>query len=104
MNQSFNYHQTTYSEPLHQPIDVNAEFRSPHLHRGKYGPPCRPVSFRTKAGREVVITEIGLIHPKYDGLRTNWAFDVTDGAGDFRLVFNSENLQWFLEFEGDYNG
>ena len=105
MDQSYNnYSGTTYNEPLHQPIDVDAEFLNPHLHHGRHGPGCRPLRFRTETGREVEITEIGLVHPKYDGLRTSWAFDVTDGATDFRVTLDSENLQWFLEFEGDGDG
>ena len=39
---------------------------------------------------------------KYDGLRTTFAFDVTDGATDYRLLFDTEALNWYLEFEGDH--
>lgn len=97
-NQSFG---TSYGEPLHEPIDVSADFLNPHLHQRRHGPPCIPKYFTTKTGREISITEIGLIHPKYDGLRANWAFDVTDGGSDYRIVLNSESLQWWLEWEGD---
>ena len=89
MNQSSNQNN------LHEPIEVDATF-SRHL-LGH----CRPVAFRTSSGREVAITQVGLVHPKYDGLRTVYAFDVTDGATDYRLALDCDSLNWFLEFEGD---
>jgi hypothetical protein len=63
--------------------------------------PCRPVKFRRKSGREVVIAEIGLVHPKHDGVKTRHVFDVTDGAADYRLELDSETLVWRLTAEGD---
>ena len=84
------------SENLHQPIDVDATFSRQFLGH------CRPLAFRMKSGREVQITQIGLVHPKYDGLKTTFAFDVTDGATDYRLALDTESLNWYLEFEGDH--
>lgn len=84
------------SENLHQPIDVDATFSRQFLGH------CRPLAFRTEFGKEVQITQIGLVHPKYDGLKTTFAFDVTDGATDYRLVLDTESLNWYLEFEGDH--
>ena len=84
-----------YSENLHQPINVDATFSRQFLGH------CRPLAFRTESGREVQITQIGLVHPKYDGLKTTFAFDVTDGATDYRLALDTESLNWYLEFEGD---
>ena len=84
------------SENLHQPIDVDATFSRQFLRH------CRPLAFRTESGREVQITQIGLVHPKYDGLKTTFAFDVTDGATDYRLALDTESLNWYLEFEGDH--
>jgi hypothetical protein len=63
--------------------------------------PCRPIKFRRGRGREVVVTEIGLVHPKHDGTKTRHVFDVTDGAADYRLEFDSETLVWRLTAEGD---
>lgn len=89
--------QNSYTEqPLHEPIDVDATF-SRHL-LGH----CKPIAFRRQSGREIQITEIGLIHPKYDGLKTAFAFDVTDGSADYRLTLDSESLNWYLDFEGDH--
>ena len=88
---------TYYQEHhLHQPIDVDATFSRKLLGH------CRPIAFRTETGREVQISEIGLVHPKYDGLKTIFAFDVTDGATDYRLCLDTESLNWYLEFEGDH--
>ncbi len=84
------------SQNLHQPIEVDATFSRQLLGH------CRPLAFRTASGREVQISQIGLIHPKYDGLKTTFAFDVSDGATDYRLCLDSESLNWFLEFEGDH--
>lgn len=96
MNQS-SYNLTS----LHQSIDVDTTFFHPKNHPSRHGPPCLPLRFRTSTGREITITEIGLVHPKYNGLHTNFAFDLTDGTSDYRLVFDTESLQWWLEWEGD---
>jgi hypothetical protein len=64
--------------------------------------PCRPVKFKRANGHEIVVTEIGLVHPKHDGLKTRHMFDVTDGATDYRLEFDSETLTWHLTFMGDH--
>ena len=88
--------QTSYQAPLHEAIDVDATFSRNILGH------CRPICFRTSSGREVLISEIGLVHPRYDGLKTTFAFDVTDGSGDYRITLDSESLNWYLEFEGDH--
>ena len=90
MNQSY-----SYQNPLHEPIDVDATFSRSYLGH------CRPIAFRTSTGREVQSAEIGLVHPRYDGLKTIFAFDVTDGSTDYRITLDSESLCWYLDFEGD---
>ena len=87
--------QSSPNQSLHEPIEVDATFSRKLLGH------CRPVAFRTSSGREVVIAQVGLVHPKYDGLRTTFAFDVTDGATDYRLALDADSLNWYLEFEGD---
>lgn len=70
----------------------------------KYGSglnPCVPIKFRRASGREIIVTEIGLRHPTAQGRRTVHIFDVTDGAADYRLEFDSERLTWRLTREGD---
>ena len=64
--------------------------------------PCRPLKFRRNNGREITVSEIGLRHPSVKGKRTLHIFDVTDGAADYRLEFDSERLTWHLTFEGDH--
>jgi len=83
-----------FDESLHERVNVVAVFGH-DLH------PCRPIKFKRSNGHEIVITEIGLVHPKYDGLKTRHVFDVTDGATDYRLEFDSETLTWHLTFMGD---
>lgn len=64
--------------------------------------PCEPVRFRRPNGREIEVTEIGLRHPVARGRRVVHVFDVTDGAADYRLEFDSERLTWHLTQMGDY--
>lgn len=84
-------------EYLHEPISVDVVFDVNLPHR------CTPKSFTKKNGRKITITEIGLIHPKFDGIKTHFMFDLTDGSSDYRLSFDTERLEWFLEWEGDEN-
>ncbi len=63
--------------------------------------PCQPRKVRRANGREIEITEIGLVHPTMQGRRTVHMFDVTDGAADYRLEFDSFHLTWRLVMEGD---
>lgn len=63
---------------------------------------CRPVRFRRPSGREIEINEIGLRHPKSNGLKTLHIFDVTDGGTDYRLEFDTERLTWHLTREADH--
>lgn len=79
---------------LNERVDVIATF-------GMGLNPCRPIRFRRVNGREVTVTEIGLLHPTTAGHKTIHVFDVTDGQADYRLVFDSERLTWRLTQEGD---
>ena len=93
MNQnSYSYNE----QPLHEAIEVDATFSRDFLGH------CKPIAFRLQSGREVQISEIGLIHPKYDGLKTVFAFDVTDGSTDYRITLDTESLNWYLDYEGDH--
>lgn len=70
----------------------------------KYGTgrnPCVPVKFKRASGREITVTEIGLVHPTTQGNRMVHMFDVTDGGADYRLEFDAERLTWSLTMEGD---
>ena len=72
---------------LNERVDVVATF-------GVGLNPRVPHRFRRPNGREVGITEIGLRHPTEKGKRMVHIFDVTDGAMDYRLEFDSERLTW----------
>lgn len=80
---------------VNERIDVIATF-------GEGLNPCLPLKFRRPNGREITVSEIGLRHPSVKGKRTLHIFDVTDGAADYRLEFDSERLTWHLTFEGDH--
>ena len=80
---------------LNEIIEVVAVFQSGNR-------PCRPVKFRRKNGREVVITKIGLGYDRERGARTMHIFDVTDGQADYRLEFDSVTLVWRLTREADH--
>lgn len=79
---------------LDEQIDVVALFRPGRTM-------CEPIKFRRKNGREIVITEIGLRHPRLHGARLVHIFDVTDGEADYRLEFDAEHLTWRLTREAD---
>jgi hypothetical protein len=64
--------------------------------------PCRPIKFRRRNGREIIVNEIGLRYPSNRGNRMVHVFDVTDQAADYRLEFDSERLTWHLTREGDH--
>lgn len=64
--------------------------------------PCRPIKFRRRNGREIIVSEIGLRYPSNQGKRMVHIFDVTDQAADYRLEFDSERLTWCLTREGDH--
>ena len=72
---------------LNERVDVVALFRP-----GRTG--AEPIKFRRSNGREVVVTEVGLRHPRMYGARMVHVFDVTDGGSDYRLEFDSERLTW----------
>lgn len=81
-------------EILNEQIDVVALFRPGRVM-------CEPIKFRRKSGREIVVTEIGLRHPKTFGSRLTHIFDVTDGNADYRLEFDAGHLTWRLTREAD---
>ena len=81
-------------QALNEQVEVVALFRPGRTM-------CEPIKFRRKNGREVVITEIGLRHPKLYGARLLHIFDVTDGGADYRLEFDAGALTWRLTREAD---
>lgn len=66
--------------------------------------PCRVLKFRRSSGREVVVSETGLIYPALRGQKELHVFDVTDGQADYQLEFDAKNLTWHLTREADHYG
>lgn len=79
---------------LNEQVDVVALFRPGRTM-------CEPIKFRRASGREVMVAEIGLRHPKMHGNRMVHIFDVTDGGADYRLEFDAAQLTWRLTREAD---
>lgn len=82
---------------LRERIVVLASFTS-NLH------PCRVIKFKRPNGREVNVSEIGLIYPAMRGQRELHIFDVTDGQADYQLEFDAKRLTWYLTREADHYG
>lgn len=64
--------------------------------------PCRVLKFKRPNGREVNVSEIGLIYPALRGQRELHVFDVTDGQADYQLEFDAKRLTWYLTREADH--
>lgn len=64
---------------------------------------CRPLKFRRENGREIEVSEVGLVFPATSrGSQTVHVFDVTDGGADYRLEFDAQRLTWHLTREADH--
>ena len=78
-------------EILNARVDVITRFTS----QGENRDICFPCKMRYQ-GQNITFTEVGLRHPTAKGKRMLHVFDVTDGANDYRLEFDAENLTWRL--------
>ena len=47
-------------------------------------------------GREINFTQLGLCHPVRHGSQLHYVFDVSDGANDYSLDFDTTTLIWTL--------
>ena len=56
---------------------------------------CFPRKMRWR-GQEIEFTSLGMRHPTTKGHRMVHVFDMSDGAGDYRLEFDAERLSWML--------
>ncbi len=74
---------------IHEPISVVTVFN--HEKRTAV-----PRKFLWK-NREYMVTKIGYHHAVREGRTLFHIFHVTDGVSDFRLIMNTESLQWILE-------
>jgi hypothetical protein len=59
-----------------------------------------PIKIRWR-GRYYNLKEIGLIHPKREGRALHHIVEGSDGNLNFRLRYNTENMQWTLEATSD---
>lgn len=66
--------------------------------------PSKIIKFQRPNGQEIIITEIGLVHPTIYGKRMIHVYDVTDGRADYRLEFDAERLTWTLLYIRDEYG
>lgn len=64
--------------------------------------PCRVLRFKRPNGREVTVSETGLIYPGLRGQKELHIFDVTDQQADYQLEFDAKNLTWHLTREADH--
>ncbi len=81
------------SEEINESVSVN--LLSNHLKRT-----ANP-SLLYWRGRRYLITNIGLHHTTRDGRTLFHVFSVTDGVTFFKLIFNTDTLDWkLLEIEG----
>lgn len=75
-------------QTLHEEIEVAGVFS-----RGKY----KPVKFKWRT-RQLKIQEITLVADTKDGgVRKRWFSLVAEDKNVYRLLFNLENFQWFIE-------
>ena len=59
--------------------------------------PCQPLSFKRRGdAREVEVTELLRTHINFVGGATKHIFDVLVGKRQYRLEFNSTDLEWHL--------
>lgn len=80
---------------LNEKADVITVFQRKGLHT------CRPARFSFK-NREITVSKVGLVFPvRKDGVLVH-IFDVSDGAADFRLEFNTARLTWRVTKEADH--
>ena len=79
------------SEIINERVEVAAVFYKTQTEQQR----CMPIKMHWR-GRDITFTELGLRHPTNKGQRTIHVFDMTDGAADYRLEFDSERLLWTL--------
>lgn len=78
-------------EIINERVEVAAVFYKTKTEQQR----CKPIKMHWR-GRDITFTELGLRHPTSKGRRMIHVFDITDGANDYRLEFDSEQLLWTL--------
>lgn len=75
---------------INQAVDVIATFR-----QAGHAVKAMPVQIQWN-NRDVKIEQLGLCHPVRHGSRLCYIFDVSDGANDYSLEFDTTTLKWTL--------
>ena len=75
---------------INEGIDVIATFKN------KDGKVVVMPSVMRWRGRNVKLTTLGLYHPMRRGARLYYVFDMSDGANDYSLEFDTVELTWRL--------
>ena len=75
---------------INETVNVIASFVSNNRHVQ-----VKPVRMRHH-GRDITFTQLGLCHPVRHGSQLHYIFDVSDGANDYTLDFDTTTLVWTL--------
>lgn len=75
---------------VNQPVNVIAQFR-------QVGQAAKAVPLQfCWNGRNIKVAQLGLCHPVRHGSQLYYIFDVSDGANDYSLEFDTTTLKWTL--------
>ncbi|MDO4271518.1 MAG: hypothetical protein Q4C83_00845 [Candidatus Saccharibacteria bacterium] len=79
---------------INEAVDVIASFRqvTKNKHTAIKAIPLKML----RGGREVIFTKLGLCHPVRHGSQLYYIFNVSDGANDYSLEFDTTTLGWRL--------
>ena len=75
---------------INEAVNVIASFVSNNRHVQ-----VKPVRMRHH-GRDITFAQLGLCHPVRHGSQLHYIFDVSDGANDYTLDFDTTTLVWTL--------
>jgi hypothetical protein len=76
---------------INERVDIVAVFS----HRSGSNAFCVPKKMRWR-GQDISLTDLSLRHPTVAGKRMIHVFHVSDGANNYRLEFDAEQLKWQL--------
>ncbi len=79
------------AEVINERVEVAAVFYKSKTEQHR----CVPLKMHWR-GRDIAFSELGLRHPTSKGTRMIHVFDVTDGATEYRLEFDTQQLLWTL--------
>jgi hypothetical protein len=77
-------------------IDARVDVVVAYRHQGSVLSQAMPLKMKYQ-GQIISFTELGLRHPTKQGKRMIHVFDMSDGANDYRLEFDAQQLTWTLK-------